>query len=69
MKYEGRFFQVDFDFTDDILLIRTSDGSRRTNTNMRDSLMRIEDFQDDENKAARFTDDNAYRENFTADYH
>ena len=28
-----------------------------------------EDFRDDYNKADRFTDDNAYRENFTDDYH
>jgi Family of unknown function (DUF5996) len=30
MTYKGRFFQVDFDFTDHILLIRTSDSSRKT---------------------------------------
>ena len=28
-----------------------------------------EDFRDDYDKADRFTDDNAYHENFTADYH
>ena len=37
--------------------------------NKKDPLIYILSFQDDENKADRFTDDNVHREKLTNDYH